>query len=55
MTTLATPRSQTTPAGSVYHAHLEKESIIATRDSRYKVGMSWSEVGLSTIEQARYT
>ena len=36
VTTLATPRSQTTSAGSVYHARLEKDSIIETRDSRYK-------------------
>ena len=48
VTTLATPRSQTTSAGSVYHARLERDSIIETRDSRYKAGMRWSEVGLST-------
>jgi hypothetical protein len=48
VTTLATPRSQTTSAGSVYHARLEKDSIIETRDSRYKAGMGLSEVELST-------
>jgi len=42
VTTLATPRSQTTSAGSVYHARLERDSIIETRDSRYKAGLgSW--------------
>ena len=38
VTTLATHRSQPTSAGSVYHARWEKDSIIETWDSRYKVG-----------------
>jgi hypothetical protein len=36
VTTLATPRSQTTSAGSVYHARLERDSIIEMRGARYK-------------------
>lgn len=48
VTTRATPRPQTTSAGSVYHARLEKDSIIETGDSRYKAEMSWSGVELST-------
>jgi hypothetical protein len=36
VTTRATPRSQTTSAESVYHARLENDSIVETRDSRYK-------------------
>jgi len=39
VTTLAIHRSQTTSAGSVYHARLEKDSIIEIRDSRYKAGV----------------
>jgi len=38
----ATPRSQTTSAGAVYHARLERDSLIEMRGSRYKAGMSWS-------------
>ena len=48
VTTLATPRPQTTSAGSVYHARLERDSLIEMRGSRYKAGIGWSEVELST-------
>jgi len=36
VTTLATPRSQTTSAGSVYHARWREIPSSETRDSRYK-------------------
>ena len=42
VTNLATPRSQTISAGSVYHARLDKNSFIETRDSRYKAGERWT-------------
>ena len=48
VTSHAKPRSQRTSAGSVYHARLQRDSIIEMRGSRYKAGMSWSEVELST-------
>jgi hypothetical protein len=40
MTTLATPRSQTTSAGAVYHARLIMDVIMETWDSRYKAGIA---------------
>jgi hypothetical protein len=38
-----------------YHARLEKDSIIETRDSRYKAGMRWRELEEAGVEHTMST